>query len=60
MTLDQTINRSGLRASDQKVIRLAFTQDKKIIHPSNPRDSSDYTRIKRLTAKTQHIQSKSN
>ncbi len=51
-----TVDKTGSLASDRKVIRMAFTQDKKVYHPSNPRDSSDYTRIKRLTAKTQKIQ----
>ncbi len=45
-------NSNGIRASDRKVIRIAFTNTDKKVNPSTlVRDSSDYTRIKRLIAK---------
>lgn len=53
MTLVDT---SGGRASDRKMIRKALTNDQKKVAPStNVRDSSDYTRIRRLVEKTKKM-----
>ena len=54
----QSTTKSSSRALDRKVSRLAFTQNKQIIHPSQPRDSSDNTRNKRLGAITKYIKKK--
>lgn len=52
MTLVDT---SGGRASDRKVIRKALTTDKKVSPSINVRDSSDYTRVKRLIEKNKKM-----
>jgi hypothetical protein len=52
MTLVDT---SGGRASDRKVIRKALTTDKKVSPSTNVRDSSDYTRMKRLIEKNKKM-----
>lgn len=53
MTLVDT---SGGRASDRKVIRTALIDSNSKVAPStNVRDSSDYTRIKRLVAKNKKM-----
>tara|TARA_Y100000385_G_scaffold242911_1_gene260116 strand:- start:590 stop:763 length:174 start_codon:yes stop_codon:yes gene_type:complete len=52
MTLVDT---SSGRASDRKVIRKALTTDKKVSPSINVRDSSDYTRVKRLIEKNKKM-----
>ena len=52
MTLVDT---SSGRASDRKVIRNALTSDKKVPPSINVRDSSDYTRVKRLIEKNKKM-----
>tara|TARA_Y100001935_G_C17311202_1_gene516416 strand:+ start:9698 stop:9880 length:183 start_codon:yes stop_codon:yes gene_type:complete len=45
-------NYNGIRAADRKIIRVAFTDANKKVNPTTlVRDSSDYTRTKRLIAK---------
>ena len=52
MTLVDT---SSGRASDRKVISKALTTDQKVSHSRNVRDSSDYTRVKRLIEKNKKM-----
>lgn len=52
MTLVDT---SSGRASDRKVIRKALTTDNKVSPSINVRDSSDYTRVKRLIEKNKKM-----
>ena len=52
MTLVDT---SSGRASDRKVIRKALTTDQKVSPSINVRDSSDYTRVKRLIEKNKKM-----
>ena len=53
------IDTSGGRASDRKVIRTALTvtdgSTTKVAPSTNVRDSSDYTRIRRLVEKNKKI-----
>lgn len=50
------IDTSSGRATDRKVIRTALTTDKKVPKSTNVRDSSDYTRVKRLIEKNKKMQ----
>ena len=53
MTLVDT---SGRRASDRKIIRKALVDSSEQVAPStNVRDSSDYTRIRRLVEKNKKM-----
>lgn len=49
------IDTSSGRAADRKVIRKALTSDEKVPPSTNVRDSSDYTRVKRLIEKNKKI-----
>jgi hypothetical protein len=49
------IDTSSGRATDRKVIRTALTTDEKVPKSTNVRDSSDYTRVKRLIEKNKKM-----